>query len=276
MTTTKLILLTGATDGIGKETARQLVALGHEVIVHGRDRQKVAVVVDELQRASGRTLPEPLIADFSSLQEVRRMGADLNARGVVVDVLLHNAGVFVRTAQRSVDGYELTIAVNHLAPFLLTQLVIESLKQAQQGRVVVVSSVAHGRGSLDLAVIDDKASQPGFTGYRAYADSKLMNVLFSNELAKRLSSTSVTSNALHPGVVSTKLLTEGFKMKGQDSVDDGAATSVFLATDPSVSKTSGRYFVKSAATEPSPKAKSATDALRLWEASAKAVGVDVI
>ncbi|MDP2342175.1 MAG: SDR family NAD(P)-dependent oxidoreductase [Deltaproteobacteria bacterium] len=276
-TTTKLtILLTGATDGIGRETARQLTARGHDVIVHGRDAKKVAVVVDALEKSAGRSLPAPLIADFASLQEVRRMGADMNARGVVVDVLLHNAGVFMKTAQQSVDGYELTLAVNHLAPFLLTQLVIGALKKAPQGRVVVVSSVAHQRGALHLESIDDKAMPPTFDGYRAYADSKLMNILFSNELAKRMASTSVTSNALHPGVVSTKLLTEGFKMKGPDSVDEGAATSVFLATDASVATISGRYFLKSKATEPGPKAKSATDALRLWESSAKAVGVDVI
>lgn len=261
------ILVTGATDGIGAETASLLVKQGHDVIVHGRNPTKVQHTRGLLERLGGRPLPEPLVANLADLGAVTAMGEAYVARGEGLDVLLHNAGVFATTLQRSVDGHELSVAVNHLAPFRLTALLLPVLQQAPQGRVVVVSSIAHSRGVVDFAALEHRHPSDTFDGYGAYAESKLMNVLFSNELARRLQGTRVTSNSLHPGVVSTKLLKEGFGMRGPDSHEQGAATSVFLATDPGLADVSGGYFVRQQSTAPSQRASNVDDARRLWTIS---------
>lgn len=277
------ILVTGATDGIGRETAGQLAALGHDVIVHGRNEQKTRETVQQLEARVGRALPRPIVADLASLDAVRTLAADVAARGPL-DVLLENAGIYAKGAFLSQDGHELTVAVNHLAHFALAGLLLPALSQAPQGRVVVVSSVAHGRGVVDFDALESKKLQKNWDGYGAYAESKLMNVMFTAELARRIaqgaSSTTkaaskVTVNCLHPGVVSTKLLKEGFEMEGPDSHETGAATSVMLCTDPSLSSTTGKYFVRQ---KPAPFGAPARDAAaceRLWALSAKHTGVDV-
>jgi NAD(P)-dependent dehydrogenase (short-subunit alcohol dehydrogenase family) len=232
-----LVLVTGATDGIGAETARLLAARGARVIVHGRDADKAARVA-----ASIGSTQAPAIADLSRMEAVRTMAQQLVARGEPIDVVLHNAGIFATRRVVTEDGFESTLAVNHFAPFLLTHLLLEPLRASKQGRVIFVSSIAHQRGALD---VEDFSMARGFTGYGAYAASKLGNVLSAIEIARRLKSTPITANALHPGVVSTKLLRAGFSMEGPDSHEDGAATSVFLALDDSVARTTGRYFVRS-------------------------------
>ena len=178
-----------------------------------------------------------------------------------VDVLINNAGVYMKTRTLTPDGREMTMAVNHDAPFLLTHLLLEKLS-----RVVNVSSIAHARGRVDVNDIDFAR---GFDGYAAYASSKLANVLFSVELAKR--APNVLVNALHPGVVSTKLLRAGFNMGGPDSHEDGAATSVFLAT--AALNVSGRYFVRSREATPNADANNAERCAAFYEASCQRVGV---
>src|ERR1043166_7408815 len=219
-----VILVTGATDGIGLETAKQLVQRGADVVVHGRTTAKAEAAL----AASGAKAA--LSADLADLAQVRALAQSSEAWRV--DVLVNNAGTYSKRRTTTHDGRELTMAVNHDAPFLLTHLLLPLLK-----RVVNVSSIAHSRGRIDVDDIDMKR---GWDGYGAYAASKLANVLFTVELAKR--HPEVLVSACHPGVVTTKLLRAGFNMNGPDSLADGAATSVFLACD--AVDVSGRYYVR--------------------------------
>jgi len=233
-----LVLVTGSTDGIGRETARELVRRGATVVVHGRRSDKANNVVAELETIAGAKMPAALVGDLSSLADVRRMAKDLLDRGDRIEVLLNNAGVYMKEATKTRDGFETTFAVNHLAPFLLTHLLLPRLRESSVPRIVNVSSMAHSRGQIDLANL---GTVKGFEPYAAYAASKLANVLFTVELARRLGPQAAV-NALHPGVVSTKLLTEGFGMRGGESLAEGAATSVRLALAPELAEVTGRYF----------------------------------
>lgn len=253
-----IVLVTGATDGIGKQTAVDLAKRGAHVIVHGRNAQKVERVKSELKNASG------VVADLSSLEEVRTLAKNVVAMHPQIDVVIHNAGVFMNERVLTKDGFETTFAVNHLAPFLLTHL----LRPAIRARIVVVSSIAHTRGHMQW---DNLQGEKRFDGYDAYAMSKLANVLFTVEMAKHLGA-KPTINALHPGVVSTKLLKEGFGgMRGPDSHEDGAATSVYLATSSEVEGQTGGYYVRCAPASPSKEARDPDVAKKLYEISAKLV-----
>jgi NAD(P)-dependent dehydrogenase (short-subunit alcohol dehydrogenase family) len=191
-----------------------------------------------------------------------------------LDVLVNNAGVFLEVRQETQDGFEATFGVNHLAPFLLTHLLQPALAAASQGRIVNVSSAAHQGARLDLENLQ-RAGR--YSGFAAYADSKLANVLFTRELARRLGrSSALTVNALHPGVIATKLLHAGFSGIGGDTLGVGAETSVFLATDPSVAKVTGRYFVRSHEAGVSPLAEDAQLARHLYDLSAELTGVPAL
>lgn len=261
-----LVLVTGSTDGIGRQTAADLASQGADVIVHGRSAEKV-----EAARAGlpGRTFG--VVGDLSSLAAVRALGAELVATFPRIDVVIHNAGVFANERSVTVDGFERTNAVNHLAPLLLTHLVLPALRASPAPRIVFVSSVAHVRGRVDP---DDLDSRGRYDAYVAYAQSKLANVLTAVELAKRLPGFAV--NALHPGVVSTKLLTDGFGMQGQDSLAAGARTSVLLALDPRLGKETGQYFAAGKPAQASPLARDADLCRRLYERSCVIVGVEPI
>ena len=272
------ILVTGATDGIGKETARILAREGHDVIVHGRTLEKARAACADIEKASGRKLPDAVAADLASLDEVRGLAVAVGKRGAL-DAIINNAGVYAKTRKLTVDGHELTMAVNHDAPVLLTHLLLDALDKSASGRVVNVSSIAHSRGRIDLDDIDmargftAEPSAAHFDGYRAYATSKLANVLFTAELARRLRArgSQVLVNALHPGVVSTKLLTKGLGMNGPDSLADGAETSVFLAT--ADLDTSGRYFVRCKESRPSDLVEDLALCSAFYEASCARVGI---
>lgn len=229
------VLITGATDGIGLETARALLERGFTVLVHGRTEAKAQAAAARLSPAGAAV---PVFADLGVLSQVRALAKAVEAAAPTLDVLINNAGVFMEERVLSADGQELTLHVNHLAPALLTHLLLPSLERAPQGRVVNVSSVAHSRGHLDL---NDLTFQKSFTGYGAYAASKLANVLFTHALARQRAGTRVTVNALHPGVITTKLLQKGFNASGA-SVESGARTSVYCATEPSLATVSGAYF----------------------------------
>ncbi len=260
----RTILVTGATDGIGKVTAAALAKKGHDVVVHGRSNEKVEAAVRDVKAVRG------VVFDLADVDAVK--AADVGE----VDVVVCNAGVFAKAPTLTKQQHETTVAVNHLAHFSLVLRLLPTVMKHPQGRIVVVSSVAHARGKVDFDALEHHKIQQGWDSYGAYAESKLMNVLFSNELARRLAraGSTTTSNSLHPGVVSTKLLTEGFGMNGPDSHDDGAATSVFLAVDPSVASTSGAYFTRSRAAQPSLSAQDVDVAGRLWSLSARLTGVD--
>jgi NAD(P)-dependent dehydrogenase (short-subunit alcohol dehydrogenase family) len=266
----RVVLVTGATDGIGLETARELARRGAAVIVHGRDPRRIERAAKEVARVATVPPLEPVQADFSSLADVRALAAELDRRSVALDVLLSNAGIYARQNQRSADGFELTFAVNHLAPFLLAHLVLASSAGRALERIVFVSSIAHGSGSIDLQ--DPDGRRQAWDGYDAYARSKLANVLTAVELARRLAPRKIDVNSLHPGVVSTKLLRDGFGGGGPDSLEEGAATSVFLALDPTVRGTSGRYFVRSRAATPSSFARDGELCRRFYELSCRLAG----
>ena len=265
-----LILVTGSTDGIGRETARELTRKGARVLVHGRDLERARATVAELRELGGSP-PEPVIADLSSLAAVRAMAAQMAHDAHQPEVIIHNAGVFMKQRERSVDGFEMTLAINHLAPFLLTHLVLESTVGAHLRRIVNVSSMAHNRGRVDFE--DVQLLREPFNSYASYATSKLANVLFTVELARRVGHRRITVNALHPGVTSTKLLTEGFEMEGHDSLAESAATSVALALDPALREVTGGYFVQSRPAPPHPVSQNRDVARRFYELSAELTGV---
>lgn len=240
-----LILITGSSDGIGLETARQLARHGADVILHGRRPDRVLAARQAVESLCGRAMPEPIVADLSSLSSAAGIAFEMARREVFPEVLINNAGVFAKQLELSPDGIELSMAVNHFAHFVLTMSLLHQ-PGCRLRRIINVSSIAHNRGRIELDDLTMRKRR--FDAYGMYAASKLANVLFTVELAERLRGR-VSVNALHPGVVSTKLLTEGFGMTGPDSVADGAATSVMLALDPEYAHVTGQYF---AACRPAP------------------------
>ncbi len=263
------ILITGANAGIGLQTARVLAQQGHRLILHGRNQARIDAAREQLAQETGNTHMETIWADLAHLSQVRDMAAEIKDRFDPLDVLLNNAGLYSREHQRSADGYELTRAVNHLAPFALTHLLLDHINPA--GRIVNVSSVAHTRGKIRF---DDLHGDKNYNHYQAYAASKLANVLFTIELARRLPSPAPTVNALHPGVVSTRLLTVGFQMEGFDSLEEGASTSVYLATAPQVAQTTGEYFARSRVAPMNPVVRRPGLAEEFYELSAKLTGIE--
>ena len=256
-------LVTGATDGIGKQTALNLVRHGARVLVHGRSRARAEAAVAELKAASGLADLEPVVGDFASLAQVRALAEEIRSRAGRLEVLVHNAGVYMKSRVLTEDGLETTFQVNHLAPFLLTHLLLDRLEAATAARIVVVSSVAHQGGYLDFKNLQ---GEKVFDGYSAYALSKLANLMFAVELAERLRWTRITVNSLHPGVIGTKLLRAGFHMDGAD-VERGACTSTYLATSPEVQAYTGRYFMDCKPTACSSYVEDALLRSRFWEHS---------
>ncbi len=259
------ILLTGATDGIGRTAALELARRGARLLLHGRNAAKLQAIAGEV-RALGAQVAT-IRADFASLAEVRAMAAEVLAEHAPIDVLVNNAGVYMTELRHTIDGFETTFAVNHLAPFLLTELLLPSLPA--HGRILNTSSIAHTRGELDFENLN---AERGFDGYATYALSKLANVLHTVELARRLGPVP-TVNALHPGVVSTKLLKKGFGIEGPDSLEQGAETTVFLALDPSVAEVTGRYFRQCREARTSTWAADAAACERFYEVSRTMVGL---
>jgi NAD(P)-dependent dehydrogenase (short-subunit alcohol dehydrogenase family) len=238
------------------------------VLVHGRTEAKATAACATLRARAPKAEVVPVWGDLGSLAQVRALAAQVKGHAPALDVLLNNAGVFCKTRELSADGFELTFAVNHLAPFLLTHLLRDALLAAPQGRVVNVSSIAHARGELDA---DDLQLERSFTGYGAYAASKLANVYFTHELARRLAGTAVTTSALHPGVIGTKLLRKGFGGMGGASLASGARTSVYCATAPGLP--SGRYYSDGAEVPCAAQANDPALERALWEKSSALTGV---
>jgi NAD(P)-dependent dehydrogenase (short-subunit alcohol dehydrogenase family) len=232
---------------------------------------RCASVRDQIVATTGSVHVHELVADFASLSGVRDCARQLERRTRVLHVLVNNAGVYMRQRQLTPDGLEMTFGVNHIAPFLLTALLVPLLVQVSRARIVTVSSVAHTRARLDF---DNLQAEQSFDPYQAYALSKLGNLLFSLELAERLRGTAVSSNTLHPGVIATKLLHEGFPGSTGESVERGATRLVYLASSPAVDGVSGQYFVDSIPREPSPLARDRTLRARFWSASAALAGAE--
>jgi len=266
----KVMLVTGSTDGIGKETAFELARRGATVILHGRDPGRCQRTLDEAVRVTRNRSLGCFAADLGSLVEVRKLAEDITAQYDRLDVLINNAGVFMTSRMLSKDGYEMTFAVNHLAPFLLTHLLLDHLKRSAPSRIITISSVAHQRAQLDF---DNLQGEKRFTGYGAYALSKLGNILFAFELAERLRGSGVTVLCLHPGAIGTKLLREGFGGMSGGTVKQGADTPVYLASAPELESVTGRYFVRRREEQPAPPAHDALLRGQFWDVSARLCGI---
>jgi NAD(P)-dependent dehydrogenase (short-subunit alcohol dehydrogenase family) len=266
----RTILITGATDGIGKQTALELAGLGAAVLLHGRDRAKGERVLAEIRAATGNKRLSLLIADLASLNQVRALAAEVRAACPRLDVLVNNAAVHIPQRQITEDGIETTFAVNHLAPFLLTNLLLDLLKASAPARIVNVSSDAHLGATIDF---DNLQGERRYSGVDAYRLSKLGNVLFTFELAERLRGTGVTANCLHPGVIATKLLHGGWPQLRGDNLAAGALTTVYLATSSEIADISGRFFLNQRIAKASELADDVALRQRFWDVSAGLVGL---
>ncbi len=283
----KVCLITGATLGIGLETARALADKGATLTIIGRNPQKVTATVAELRAHSGNDAVDGLVADLSSQAEVRRVTGEFLDRHDRLHVLINNAGGMFFSRQVTVDGLEYTFALDHLAYFLMTNLLLDTLKATgtpeAKARVISVSSMAHNGGKINF---DDLQGARSYSSYQAYRQAKLANILFTHELARRLTGTNVTANCLHPGFVAS-----GFAMNNlggairsvaqvvmrplQISSEQGAQTSIYLATSPEVEGVSGEYFVKCKVARSSAESYDEAAAKRLWEVSDELVGLPV-
>ncbi len=273
----KVCIVTGANSGIGKETARALLSQGATVVMMCRNLQKAEAAKGEID-PDGRASIIPL--DLESYDSVRSAAATFLEAHDRLDVLVNNAGLYVPGHRLTADGHEATMQINHLGPFLLTHLLREVLARSAPARVVTVASVGHMLGRIDLA--DFHTQRRRYLASRVYGDSKLANILFTVELARRLDGTGVTANCLHPGAVGSNFAQAesnwlgGLMKLGRHfilSPAKGARTSIYLATSPEVAHVSGRYFVRNQQARPSRAARNADMARKLWDLSAHLVGV---
>lgn len=272
----KTVLVTGANTGIGKETALALARLGADVILTARDDDKGARAAEHINRESGGTPVEYRLLDLASLASVRRFADDFLTAHDRLHVLVNNAGAVIGDRRETADGFEMTFGVNHLGPFLLTKLLLDLLCASAPSRIVNVSSAAHqqARRGLDF---DDLQSRRSYSSTLAYGRSKLANVYFTTELARRLAGTGVTANAVHPGVVATEFGAGGdargigllYKLARpfMRTAEQGARTTLFVATAPELEGVTGRYFANSSEATPSAVARDEAAARRLWDES---------
>ena len=274
----KSCMVTGTTGGIGLEIARGLARRGAHVILHGRTRKRAEAVATSIRERLQDAHLEAVGADLGSLAEVRGMAEEVSRRHGQLDVLVNNAGVLMTRPELSKDGYEMTFAVNHLAPFLLTNLLLDNLRRSGAGRVITLASVAHTGGIIDFGNLK---GEKGFNSMGSYRASKLANILFTNELANRVEGTGVTANCLHPGVINTGLWRQskpiaiafGVFQVFFPSAATGADTALYLAGDPAVAGINGGYFSKRKMRRPAPSAFDADVQRRLWDISVEITGV---
>jgi NAD(P)-dependent dehydrogenase (short-subunit alcohol dehydrogenase family) len=275
----KICLITGATNGIGKATAYDLARRGATIVIVARDRARGEVVQHELQTQCNNPSIDLLIADLASQASIRQLSEDFHQRYTQLHVLINNAGTVLLKRTETVDGLETTFAVNHLAPFLLTNLLLDVLKASAPARIVNVNSGAHLSGKV---LLDDLQTTKGYKMMQVYSNSKLAQVLTSYELARQLQGTDVTINCLHPGFVGTNIgannvgpivgavLKKIISLLGT-SPENGARTSIYLATSPEVEHISGKYFVNSVPKPSAALSYNETLQKQMWDISAKLV-----
>ncbi|HEY4941179.1 MAG TPA: SDR family oxidoreductase [Rhizomicrobium sp.] len=277
----KTIVVTGGTSGIGEVAALRLAEQGARIVLIARDRQRADATLAKLRAANPSAIHTSHLGDLSVIAEMKRVAGEVANAEETIDVLVNNAGAVFLSRRLSADGLEMTFATNHMAYFVVTNILLDRLKATPGARIVSTASDAHKSGKLDF---DDLQLAKNFGVARAYGTSKLCNILFTRELAKRLDGTSVTANCLHPGFVGTrfglnnarsgamKLLQRTIMLFGI-SPEAGARTIIHLAASPDVATISGEYFYKCKVAEPSLAAQSDEDAKRLWDVSAKLAGV---
>jgi NAD(P)-dependent dehydrogenase (short-subunit alcohol dehydrogenase family) len=277
--TGRTVLVTAATGGIGRATALGLAMMGANVAITGRNSARAHEAAAEIRSATGVTV-DVFIADLSTQSEVRRLAAEALEQLPRIDVLINNVGGYWNTQHVTADGLERTLAVNHLAPFLLTNLLLARLEQTGHARVVTVSSHAHAQGRINF---DDLQGERSYSGARAYNQSKLANILFSYELARKLRPDAVAANAVHPGVVSTAFGAEDpartqrllvpLLRPFMKTATQGAATSIHVASAPILDGVTGCYFTNSQPKRSAQRSYDEATAARLWRISANIVGL---
>ncbi len=276
----KTVVITGGTSGIGEVAAVDLARKGARIVLVARDKGRAEATLGKI-RAAGATAPAAAIyGDLSTIAEMKRVAAEIAANEAMIDVLINNAGAMFTSRQTTADGLEKTFAVNHMAYFVMTNALLPKLKATPGARIVSTASDAHKGAKLDF---DDLQSTKNYSGFSVYGRSKLCNILFNRELAKRLQGTGVTANCLHPGFVATRFgdNNPGFlgvairiaKPLAALSPEKGAETIIYLASSPNVAGKSGGYYYKSAPATPTKEAQNDADAKRLWDVSAKLAGI---
>jgi NAD(P)-dependent dehydrogenase (short-subunit alcohol dehydrogenase family) len=277
----KTVVVTGGNSGVGKATATALASLGARTVVTARSRSRGEEAVADIRRASGSDRVDLVVFDLADLASVRTGAGEMLERYDEIHVLVNNAGLVLSNRSETKDGFEATLAINHLGPFYLTQLLSDRLIASAPARVVNVASTAH-RSARSGMGFDDLQSERNYRGMQVYGRSKLANILFTNELARRLSGRGVTANSLHPGTVATGYARDGdatgFLAFGVKVIkpfiltpEKGARTSVYLASSAEVADVTGEYFVKCKARAPSPAARDEAAATRLWSVSEELV-----
>ena len=274
----KTVVITGATSGIGEVAAIRLAEQGARIVFTARDKARAGDTMAAIKKANASADHAVHMADLSRLSEMKRVGAEL-AREARIDVLVNNAGALFNKRVETEDGLEMTFALNHMAYFVITNLLLGKLKAG--ARIVTVASNAHRGARLDF---DDLQSRRGYAGFPVYSKSKLCNILFNRELARRLSGSGVTANALHPGFVATRFGNDSggivravlkvAKPIGAISPEEGARTILYLASSPEVAAVSGEYFYECKPAQPTAEARNDGDAKRLWEISQQIAGLE--
>jgi NAD(P)-dependent dehydrogenase (short-subunit alcohol dehydrogenase family) len=274
-----ICLITGATEGVGKVTALELAKKSFTVVVAARNANKAEALMKEIETSTGNTSCDYIVADLASLRQVRQLAETFRRRYSHLDVLINNAGVFLPTRTQTEDGYETMLQVNYLSPFLLTNLLLDELQRSEQGRIINLSSSVYAIGRFD----PDKLQSVGerhFSVLGTYAATKLFVLMFTEELARRLKSTSVTANAVHPGIVRTRMMLQApgalrlvsyLSLPFSVSRFQGARTSVYLASSPEVKGISGQYFTKYKRSAVKNKFDTAENRALLWDLSLNAV-----
>lgn len=271
----KTALVTGASRGIGRETALALAKMGAHVVMVCRESRKAHEAYEAISTSSGKDHIELMVADLSSIESIRRFAADFKKKYSTLHVLINNAGTYSSKLRLTAEGHELTFATNHLAPFLLTSLLLDTMRASAPARIINVGSTMHKGAKVDF---DNLKGEKRYSGYNAYSVSKLFNILFTYELARRLGQGGVTVNCVHPGSVNTGITRGGnlFIRIGAKliiptmiSPYKGAQTSIYLASSSEVESVTGRYFVNCKPVQSSPASYDEALAKRVWELSGR-------
>jgi NAD(P)-dependent dehydrogenase (short-subunit alcohol dehydrogenase family) len=270
----RICLITGANSGIGKITARELATKGMTILIIARNKEKGEQARQEIIQATGNSAIELYLCDLSVQADIVKVSNEIKAKHNKIDVLINNAGLIIPDYQLSADGIEMTFAINHLGPFLLTNLLLELVKKGNEPRIITVSSEAHRFSNVDF---NNLASPKKYSAWLAYGNSKLANILFTKQLAKIVKKDGITANCLHPGAVATNFGAGYSGIAGAFfslfrpffiSPEKGAETTIYLAISPEVKEMSGLYFDKKKPKTPNKEALSDYNAQKLWEVSA--------